>query len=165
MHHFKQNSENNGKAPPALKAAGKGLKPVPIPITKEMTEVVKNTCDCKTSTLTERQQSAAAAAQAERSPVEGTEEAVVQVLERPYITSYFLPEKLDERSVPFLIDMGCTTNLQSKNVFDRLPQRIKNGLKERDSHGIMDEGTQLLFYDVLKLPLRVNEVRRRKPSW
>ena len=152
VHHSKQNYENKGNAPPVLKAAGKGLNPVPIPVvtnTKEMTEMVKNTCDSKTSTLTEREQSAAAEAQAERSPVEVTEEAVVQVLERPNITSYFLPGKQEGRPVQFLIDTGCTTNLLSKSVFDQFPERIKSGLV---IIVIMADGTQLSFYGVLSLP-------------
>ena len=87
MHHSKQKSENKGKTPPALKATGKGPSPISTPTvtsTKEMTDVVEDTCDSKTSALTGRQQSAAAEALAERSPVEVTGKAVAQVLERPY---------------------------------------------------------------------------------
>ena len=127
--------------------------------TKEMTEVVNNTCDSKTSTLTKRQQSSSAEAQAERSPVEVTGEAVVQSLERPYTTGYFLPRKLEGKPVQLLMDTGCTTNLLSKHVFDRLPEHIKSGLKAIDWPGLMADGTQLSFYGVLRLPLRVRDLK------
>ena len=54
----------------------------------------------------------------------------------------------------FLVDAGCTTNLLFTHVFDRLPEQVKSGLEESDSHGIMADGTQLQFYGVLTLPLR-----------
>ena len=91
-------------------------------------------------------------AKTERPPVGVAGDTVAQVLERPYTTSYFLPGKLEGRPVQFLIDTGCTTNLLSKHVFDRLPERIKSGLEESDSHGVMADGTQLPFYGVLRLP-------------
>ena len=83
----------------------------------------------------------------------------MRVLEKPYTTSYFLPGKLEGRPVQFLVDTGCTTNLLSKQVFDRLPERVKNCLEESDSHGIMADGTQLPFYGILRLPLRVRDVK------
>ena len=73
--------------------------------------------------------------------------------------SYFFPGKLEGRPVQFLVDTGCTTNLLSKQVFDRLPERVKNCLEESDSHGIMADGTQLPFYGRLRLPLRVRDVK------
>ena len=88
-----------------------------------------------------------------------TGDAVTQVLDRPYTTSYFLPGKLEGKSVQFLIDTGCTTNLLSRHVFDWLPERIKSGLEESDSHCVMADGTQLPFYGVLRLPLRVRDVK------
>ena len=90
---------------------------------------------------------------------EMAEDTMVQALERPYTTSYFLPGKLEGRPVQFLVDTGCTTNLLSKHVFDRLPERVKSSLEESDSHGIMADGTQLPFYGVLRLPFRVREVK------
>ena len=88
-----------------------------------------------------------------------TRDAVVQVLEKPYTTSYFLLGKLEGKPVQFLVDTGCTTNLLFKHVFDRLPVRVKNGLEKSNSPGIMADGTQLPFYGVLRLPLRVREVK------
>ena len=126
---------------------------------KATPEAVKDSCDSEASSLTGRRQSAAAKAQAGRSPVGVTGDAVTQVLDRPYTTSYFLPGKLEGKSVQFLIDTRCTTNLLSRHVFDWLPERIKSGLEESDSHCVMADGTQLPFYGVLRLPLRVRDVK------
>ena len=44
-------------------------------------------------------------------------------------------------------------------MFDRLPERIRCGLEESDSHGVMADGRQLPFYGVLRLPIRVRDVK------
>ena len=59
----------------------------------------------------------------------------------------------------FLVDTGCTTNLLFTHVLDRLPERVKSGLEENDSHGIMVNETQLQFHGVLRLPLQVRDVK------
>ena len=120
-------SKRKVKTQPALKAAGGGQSPVSTPVEVNTPELVGETqpaCDSRPGPLTERPQTAVTRAQAEKSSVEVPEEAVVQALERPYTTSYFLPGKLEGQSVQFL-DTGCTTNLLSKHVFDRLPERIR----------------------------------------
>ena len=61
----KPKSERKERTQSALKVAGKGPSLVSNPTvtnTKEMAEVVEDTCDTKTSALTGRQQSAAAEA-------------------------------------------------------------------------------------------------------
>ena len=88
-----------------------------------------------------------------------TEKIAVRVLERPHKPSYFLPGRLEGRPVQFLIDTGCTTNLLSKQVFDRLPGRIRDLLEESDSHGLLADGTQLPFYGVIRLQVRVRDVK------
>ena len=93
--------------------------------------------------------------------MEGFEEAAVQALERPYTTSYFLPGKLEGKPVQFLVDTGCTTNLLSKHVLNRLPERVRSELEESDSHGVMADGTQLPFYGVIRLPFRERREDRR----
>ena len=153
---------SKGKNRPALEVAERGSDSVPeLAATeiKERPEVVRDPCNRKTSTLIGRRTSVAVEAKTERPPIGVAGDTVAQVLERPYTTSYFLPGKLEGRPVQFLIDTGCTTNLLSKHVFDRLPERVKSGLEESDSHGVMADGTQLPFYGVLRLPLRVREVK------
>ena len=160
--HSKSKTERKGKYQPALKVAGRGLNSLTNPTAaeiKERPEVVGDPCDSKTSTLIERRPWAAVETQAERSPVGVTGDAVTQVLKRPYTTSYFLSGKLEGKPVQFLIDTGCTTNLLSKHVFDRLPEWIKSSLEESDSHGVMADGTQFPFCGVLRLPLHVRDVK------
>ena len=147
MSRSKPKSKSKGRTPLALKATGGGPNQettLPMATNKEMTETVKNTDESKTSTLNERQQSAAVEAQAEGSPVEVTGDAVVQALKRPYTPSYFFPGKLEGKPVLFLVDTGCTTNLLSKHVFVWLPEWVKYGLADV---------IQLSFYGVLRLPL------------
>ena len=95
----------------------------------------------------------------ERSLVDGPVKTTVRALERPYTTSYFIPGKLEGKPVQFLIDTGCTTNLLSKQVFNRPPERVKSYLEVSDPHGIMADGTQLPFYGVLRLLLHVRDVK------
>ena len=68
---------------------------------------------------------------------------------KPYSTSYFLPGRIEGRPVQFLIDTGCTTNLISKRVFDGLPNRVKNDLKESAPHGVQADGSRIPFYGTL----------------
>ena len=72
--------------------------------------------------------------------------------------SYFLPGKVVGRPVQFLIDTGCTTNLLSKQVFDRLSEHVRSYLEKIDSHGVMADCT-LPFYGVLRLPLCVRKTK------
>ena len=81
-----------------------------------------------------------------------------QPLERPYGTSYFLSGKIEGRPLRLLLDTGCTTNLLGKHVYDRLPERIKQQLVECDTHGAMADGTQLTFYGVIQLSIRLKEL-------
>jgi len=39
---------------------------------------------------------------------------------QPYGSSYFLPGKLLCKTATFLLDIGCTTNLLSRRLFDTL---------------------------------------------
>ena len=78
---------------------------------------------------------------------------------RPFESSYFLPGRVEGVPVQFLLDTGCNTNLMSKKVFDRLPERIRAGLEECDTHGIMADGTRLPFYGVLRVAGRLRDVK------
>lgn len=80
-------------------------------------------------------------------------------IERPYLPSYFLPGRIESKVVQFLVDTGCTTNLISKHVFDRLPTDVKERLQESDTHGVMADGTQLPFYGIIKLPFRLRDLK------
>ena len=105
-------SKRKVKTQPALKAAGGGQSPVSTPVEVNTPELVGETqtaCDSRPGPRTERLQTAATRAQAGKSSVEVPEEAVVQAIERPYTTSYFLPGKLEGKPVP----PTCCLNMRS----------------------------------------------------
>ena len=59
----------------------------------------------------------------------------------------------------FLLDTGCTTNLLGKHIFDRLPERVKSEKKEYARHGLLADGTRLPFYGIIKLKMRLRQVK------
>ena len=65
----------------------------------------------------------------ERSLEDGSAEIAVRYLKKPYTTSYFFPGKLEGKSMQFLIDTGCTTNLLFAQVFNQLSEQMKGYLE------------------------------------
>ena len=65
---------------------------------------------------------------------------------------------MEGKPVLCLLDTGCTTNLISKHVFDRLPEGLRNQLVASDTHGMMADGTRLPFYGVIPLRIRLKEL-------
>ena len=150
---------------PAIKAAGND--PIQDPITvggnnQVNAKLVLEPGTSQTGTLIDRSLLAAQKAHIAREPVERPGETKVQVLERPYATRYFLSEELGDEQVQYLVDTGCTTNLLSKQVFDKLPEQMKHSLEESKSHGTMFDGTKLPFYGMVRLPLRVRKVKTKE---
>ena len=82
-----------------------------------------------------------------------------QVYDRPHQASYFIPGRVEGRPVQFLLDTGCTTNLLGKHVFDRLPERVKAERKEYARHGLLADGTRLPFYGIIRLSMRLRQVK------
>lgn len=64
----------------------------------------------------------------------------------------------------FLIHIGCTTNLLSKKVFDKLPGRVRELLEESNSHGLLADGIQLNFYSMINLPFWVRYAKAGEAS-
>ena len=62
----------------------------------------------------------------------------------------------------FLVDTGCPTTYCLYRCLTKLSERVRNSLEESDSHGIMADGTQLPLYGILRLPLRVRDVKTEK---
>lgn len=58
----------------------------------------------------------------------------------PAISSYFLPGKIGGQAIHCLLDTGCTVNIPSKAVFERLPRH----LRDITAKGILTDGSQLL---------------------
>ena len=86
---------------------------------------------------------------------EEMEPLVLRQLERPHWPSCFLPGKVEKVPVQILVDTGCTTNLLSKKVFDRLARGTRATLEPYDSHGVMADGTRMSFYGLIRLPINI----------
>ena len=69
-----------------------------------------------------------------------TEEVRIYTLEKVCKASYFLPGKVEGHLAQFLLDTGCTTNLLSKQVFNKLPNQIQMCLED-NPYGIIAEST------------------------
>ena len=66
------------------------------------------------------------------------------------------------RPIQFFLDTGCTMNLLNKQVFDRLPGAVRDHLEESDSHGLLNDGTRLPFYGMIRLTIRLKDVRTKE---
>ena len=66
---------------------------------------------------------------------------------------------MEGRPAQFLLDTGCTTNLLAKHVFDRLPESIRSQTQECARYGLLADGTRLPFYGIVKLNIRLRQVK------
>ena len=82
-----------------------------------------------------------------------------QHVERPHKSSYFLPGKAARLTMLYLIDTGCNTNMISKRIFDPLPRHLQDQRMVCDTHGQMADSTRLPFYGVVKLPIKIRDVK------
>ena len=46
----------------------------------------------------------------------------------------------------------------SQHVFDRLPTEMGNKLQEQTDHGMMTDGSDLVFYRLLTMSIRIQSV-------
>jgi len=77
---------------------------------------------------------------------------------QPHGDSYFLPGKVVDRAVNFLLDSGCTTNLLGDRVFDALPSKDKVGVEPyTEEQGTLADGSCILFYGIIELTERVRD--------
>jgi len=75
---------------------------------------------------------------------------------QPHGESYFLPGKVAGKAVTFLLDLGCSTNILSKRVFDTLPPKERRELTPHTGEpGTLADGSRLPFYGVVELTGRV----------
>ena len=70
-------------------------------------------------------------------------------------SSYYLPGTIHENSVRCLLDTGCTLNILSERIFNRLPRYIRNRLRPSSIKGIMAVGTPLPFLGEITTHCRV----------
>ena len=85
-----------------------------------------------------------------------------QVFDRPHQASYFIPGRIEGRPAQFLLDTGCTTNLIGKHMFDKLPEHLRATKEEYTRHGLLADGTRLPFYGIIRLDVRLRQVKTRE---
>lgn len=87
-------------------------------------------------------------------------------VDRPHQASLYLPVKIDRVASVFLIDRGCTTNILSKRIFDRLPAAVKQGLQVNEADaGLLVEGSALKLLGTIKLRVRVRAHLSEEVFW
>ena len=75
-----------------------------------------------------------------------------------YPGSLFVPGRVAGKSLVFLVDTGCTHNLLSKAVYDRLPASIRGQMVPQDTMAAMADGSGLPIYGRLTLEGRLRNV-------
>ena len=72
-----------------------------------------------------------------------------------YIGSLFVPGRVAGKSVGFLVDTGCTHNLLSRTVFDRLPAQTRQQMVYGQTVAVIADGSGLHIYGSLGLTGRL----------
>ena len=72
-----------------------------------------------------------------------------------YIGSLFVPGRVAGKSVGFLVDTGCTHNLLSRTVFDRLPAQTRQQMVYGETVAVIADGSGLHIYGSLGLTGRL----------
>ena len=75
-----------------------------------------------------------------------------------YIGSLFVPGRVAGRNLSFLVDTGCTHNLLSRTVFDRLPAQTRQQMVYRETVAAMADGSGLHIYGSVGLTGRLRNV-------
>jgi len=70
----------------------------------------------------------------------------------------FVPGSVSGKRITYLIDTGCTHNLLSKTVFDRLPASVRAQLSPLDTTAAMADGSGLPMFGKLSLPCKLRNV-------
>ena len=75
-----------------------------------------------------------------------------------YIGSLFVPGRVAGRNLSFLVDTGCTHNLLSRTVFDRLPAHSRQQMVYGETVAAMADGSGLHIYGSISLMRRLRNV-------
>ena len=75
-----------------------------------------------------------------------------------YIGSLFVPGRVAGRNLSFLVDTGCTHNLLSRTVFDRLPAQTRQQMVYGETVAAMADGSGLHIYGSISLTGRLRNV-------
>ena len=76
-----------------------------------------------------------------------------------YPSSLFVPGRVGGKNLTFLVDTGCTHNLLSRTVFDRLPAAIRQQMNSQESTATMADGSGLPIYGNIRLKGRLRNVK------
>ena len=72
------------------------------------------------------------------------------------VSALYLPGKVEGQSVRYLVDSGCTLNLLSKVMFDKLSLKSQRGLEPfRCPAGTLADGSMLPFYGQVEMSGRL----------
>ena len=94
-----------------------------------------------------------------REPVHTHGPARVAAHTYTYPSSLFVPGRVGGRNLAFLIDTGCTHNLLSRTVFDRLPGPIRQTMRTQESTATMADGSGLPIYGSIRLEGRLRNTK------
>ena len=75
-----------------------------------------------------------------------------------YIGSLFVPGRVAGKTLSFLVDTGCTHNLLSRTVFDRLPAQTRQQMVYGETVAAMADGSGLHIYGSIGLSGRLRNV-------
>ena len=75
-----------------------------------------------------------------------------------YIGSLFVPGRVAGKNLNFLVDTGCTHNLLSRTVFDRLPAHSRQQMVYGETVAAMADGSGLHIYGSISLTGRLRNV-------
>ena len=88
-------------------------------------------------------------------PVDLSSDQQVTTQAVTYIGSLFVPERVAGKSLSFLVDTGCTHNLLSRTVFDRLPAKTLQQIVYGETVAAMADGSGLHIYGSIGLTGRI----------
>ena len=79
----------------------------------------------------------------------------------PHSPSLFVPSKVVGRSVNFLIDTGCTTNLLARHVYRELPASVRSNAQPlpEGHQGTLADGSKIEFDCCLRVSCRIRNLR------
>jgi hypothetical protein len=70
----------------------------------------------------------------------------------------YVPGKVESQPLQYLLDSGCTENILSRHLFNRLPDRIKAQLSADETTASLADGSGLLVYGTIMLSCRIRTI-------
>ena len=79
----------------------------------------------------------------------------IKLLERPHRSTWFLLGRVGRVPIQILIDTGCTTNLMSKAIFDRLEEATQESIEPCEAFGTLANRDKLRFQHMVKTTVNI----------